>query len=66
MNKTLENTIDALVGASADTIEKDVLYWLIGEDVDTLDEATNLLENVSCEQTAWDLAEELEKLKKVS
>lgn len=49
MKKTLEKAIDALIGASADTIEKDVLYWLTGEDVDTLDEAINLLENVSCE-----------------
>ncbi len=49
MTNTLEKAIDALVGASADTIEKDVLYWLTGEDVDTLDEAINLLENVSCE-----------------
>lgn len=49
MEKTLNETIEKLYLGTNNSIEKDVLTWLEGEEVETVSDAINLLQNVKCE-----------------
>lgn len=45
----LETVIEKMYEVSNNSIEKDVLTWLLGQEVETVEDAINLLNNVRCE-----------------
>lgn len=49
MENTLTKTIEGLFAGELNTVQKDVLTWLVGTEAETLEDAINTLENVQCE-----------------
>lgn len=49
MTNLLNKTIEGLYAGELNSVQKDVLTWLEGTEAETLDDAVNTLQNVSCE-----------------